>query len=249
MKRFLYLTCLIFLFASFENRNITTNKKTILLIFPHPDDEVAIGNVLAKYAQTNKIQIIFTVNPANDTIIPIRQKEGICSCEKLGIEKPIFLPYDRLDGRDGPREYFKRINALRKDLKERIEQINPDMIITHGPDGESGHFEHRITGSIVTQIILREGWYEKYPIYYLAEPTSSDETENKGTSEVDMKYLNVSIKFSDEDEKKSIQAYECHQSQFNQIKHNIEEKLKDTTNIRYFRKLYLGSDHKTDFFK
>lgn len=240
---------MIFLFPSSENKNVTTDNKTILVIFPHPDDETAIGDVLAKYASTSKIQIIYTANSLKDTTRITRQNEALCSCNALGIEKPIFLTHDRLDGRDGPREYFIRINALRQDLKNRIEQINPDLIITHGPDGESGHFEHRITGSLVTQIILREGWYEKYPVYYLAEPTNADETQNKGTSEVDAKYLNVSIKFSDEDEKKCIKAYECHQSQSNLIKHNIEEKLADTTNITYFRKLYLGFDHRIDFFE
>ncbi len=247
MKLFLFLTTVIFLFASFDN---TANKKTILIIFPHPDDETAIGDVLARYASTHTIQIIFAVNPPKDTIVPIRQKEAICSCEQLGIEKPIFLPYDRLDARDGPREYFNRINALNLDLKKRIEQINPDIIITHGPDGESGHFEHRIIGSLVSQIILREGWYEKYPIYYLAEPTfKTDEEQKGGTSEVDMKYINVSIKYTDEDEKKCIKAYACHKSQYNQLEHHIAEKLADTTNTTYLRKLHVSFDHRTDLFK
>ena len=250
MKLSLCLISLIFLSGSFEKNNNTADKKNILVIFPHPDDETAIGDALAKYSATCKIQIIYAVNSPKDTNMLARQNEGICSCKELGIEKPIFLTYDRLDGRDGPREYFNRINALKLDLKKRIEQINPDIIITHGPDGESGHFEHRIVGSIVTQIILREGWFEKYPVYYLAEPTINTEEEQMGgTSEVDKKYINVSISYSDEDERKCIKAYECHISQLNQIKHNIAEKLADSSNTTYFRKLHVSFDHRNDFFK
>lgn len=248
MKLFLILAGVAFLFTTDPvKKKDVLNQKTILVIFPHSDDETAIGEILARYAPANKIQLIFIVNPPNDTIIPVRQKEGICSCEKLGIEKPIFLPYDRLDGRDGPREYFTRINALKKDLKKKIELINPDIIITHGPDGESGHFEHRITGAIVTEIILKEGWYAKYPVYYFAEPTIKN--DEHGTGEVDSKYLPIAIPFSDENEKKSIEAYKCHKSQFNQIKHHIDIKLADTTNIAYFRKLHLDLTPRKDFFE
>jgi len=249
MKFFLFIAILVCLLAASSAKKESASKNTILVIFPHSDDETAIAAILAKYAPTTKIQIIFTVNPPNDTIIPIRQQEGICSCEKLGIEKPIFLPYDRLDGRDGPREYFKRINALKSDLKKRIEDINPDIIITHGPEGESGHFEHRITGSIVTEVVLREGWYEKYPVYYFAEPTIKTDEEQLGSSgEVDIKYLNVAIKYSLGDEKKSIESYKCHQSQFNQIKHHIDVKLADTANITFFRKLHIDFQKRKNFF-
>jgi LmbE family N-acetylglucosaminyl deacetylase len=250
MKFLLAIPILVFLLTALPGKKVSVNRHTILVIFPHSDDETAIADVLAKYAPGNKIQIIYTVNPPNDSIIPIRQKEGICSCEKIGLEKPIFLPYDRLDGRDGPREYFKRIRGLKNDLKKLIEQIDPDIIITHGPEGESGHYEHRITGSIVTELILREGWYEKYPVYYFAEPTIKTDTEQPGgTGEVAGEYLNVAIKFSPEDEKKSIESYKCHQSQFEQIKHHIEVKLADTANIAYFRKLHIDFHKRDDFFK
>ncbi|MEJ8843456.1 PIG-L family deacetylase [Lacibacter sp. H375] len=250
MKFLLALPILLCLIATIPGKKKSTNKNTILVIFPHSDDETAIAHVLARYAPGNKIQIIYTVNPPNDSIIPIRQKEGICSCEKIGIEKPIFLPNDRLDGRDGPREYFKRINALKTDLKKLIEQINPNIIITHGPEGESGHYEHRITGSIVTELILREGWYDKYPIYYFAEPTIKTNVEQlSGTGEVDGKYLNVAIKYSLEDENKSIESYKCHQSQLELIKDHIHIKLADTVNIAYFRKLHIDLQKRNDFFK
>lgn len=246
MKLLLYLLCLMSWLGASPHQKERTTKHTILLIFPHSDDETAIGDVLAKYARTSKIQIIYTVNPPNDTIIPVRQKEGICACQTLGIEKPIFLPYDRLDGRDGPREYFKRTNALKKELKKQIEQINPDIIITHGPDGESGHFEHRITGAIVTEIVLQEGWYEKYPIYYFAEPTIK--TVPPGNGEVEITYMNVAIKFSLEDEKRSIESYKCHQSQFDLLQEHIDAKLADTANIAYFRKLHIDFKKRSDFF-
>jgi len=98
-------------------------------------------------------------------------------------------------------------------------------------------------------VVLREGWYEKYPVYYFAEPTIKTDEEQLGSSgEVDIKYLNVAIKYSLGDEKKSIESYKCHQSQFNQIKHHIDVKLADTANITFFRKLHIDFQKRKNFF-
>ncbi len=75
---------------------------------------------------------------------------------------------ERLDTKIGVRNYFNAHKQFRTDLIEKIAAINPDFIITFGPDGDSHHSEHIVTGSAVTEILLQQGWVAKYPLYYVA---------------------------------------------------------------------------------
>lgn len=85
------------------------------------------------------------------TIIRIREAECKCSCAKLGIGAPILLRFhDGMGVKTGVGEYFKQTKALKDSLKTRINAIKPDLIITFGPDGDTGHPDHRIIGDIVT---------------------------------------------------------------------------------------------------
>lgn len=49
-------------------------------------------------------------------------------------------------------------------LKEKIASINPDFILTFGPDGDTNHAEHIVTGAADTELLLRESWVDKYPL-------------------------------------------------------------------------------------
>ena len=153
------------------------NKKTILGIFSHPDDENMIGHVLAKYSRLgHKVFIIIatdgkngtrvTTIPAGDSLGILRQQESMCACEKLKINPPIFLHIERLDAKVGLRSYLDGRKKLMKELKMYIQQLQPDVLLTFGPDGEYGHSEHIVTGAVVTELLLREGWVDKYPLYF-----------------------------------------------------------------------------------
>lgn len=87
-------------------------QKIILAIFPHPDDETAIAEVLVKYAALGyTVQLIIATNgkdgtrvtkiPAGDSLGSLRKKETRCSCKIMGIAEPIFLGIDRLDTKIG----------------------------------------------------------------------------------------------------------------------------------------------------
>ena len=241
---------------SCSNNNMN---RTILTIVAHPDDETAVGAALAKYASTNKIYLLIATDgrygvtehaniPAGDSLVGIREQETKCSCNKLGIEPPIFLRFhDGLGSVDGLDEYFKQTSELKKALKNKIEEINPDLIITFGPDGDTGHPDHRIIGDLVTEIILKEGWLEKCPIYYMG--WSKDEIGDPNLNYVDPKYLNVKIPYSDKEEVKSFESIRCHKSQFSETFADewIEAEKNKKSNISYFRQLYVRTKQRTDF--
>ncbi len=104
---------------------------------------------------------------------------------------------------------------------------------------------------MTTEIILKEGWVEKFPLYYIGWLKKDDEKfkEIIRINTIDPKYLNVSIKFTEDDEDKAMEAFECHKSQLSpkEIEEWIEVEKKDTSNTLYFRQLIVSAKQKTDF--
>lgn len=236
-------------------------EKTILIIVAHPDDETIVGEVMLKYKTAGyKIKLIITTDgkdgtrvtkiPAGDSLGNLRKQESICACAKIGIEPPIFLGIDRLDTKHGVRHYFNSHDSLMKLLKEKIPAINPSFIITFGPDGDTHHAEHIVTGASVTELLLAEGWVDKYPLYYLAwskQQNKIDEVDELGV--VDEQYLNVKISYTQEEENKALEMMPCYITQFTaeEIKVDKEKKLAYKNNAMYFRKFVVKKGLKKDF--
>jgi LmbE family N-acetylglucosaminyl deacetylase len=238
-----------------------TKKKVILVIFAHPDDEDAIGPLLVNYSRTNKVHLIIATDgrlgirpgyPTGDSLVLLRQTESQCACKTMGIEPPIFLGFPNgFDTRIGVSNYLKQSIKLKEKLTNKIKELKPDFIITFGPDGDTGHSDHRMISDMTTEIILREGWVEKIPVYYLGWTQKDDEKFKMigGLNVVDKKYLNVAIKYSQDDEDKAMEALWCDKSQLSEKEmqewNDVEKK--DSSNTLYFRQLVISTKRKTDF--
>ncbi len=72
------ISCITFISLSFKEPP-PTKQKIILAIFAHPDDEGAIGTVLAKYAKSHKVYIVI----ATDGRYGIRDHAGIPEGDSL----------------------------------------------------------------------------------------------------------------------------------------------------------------------
>ncbi len=246
------------IFGSFA---IEQKQKVMLAIFAHPDDEVAIAQLLTKYSKSHKVYIMIATDgrygikpgfPTGDTLVKIREAESTCACQRMGIEPPIFLGYtDGFDTRIGVGNYFGQSKELKTKLTEKIKQLNPDIIITFGPDGDTGHSDHRMISNMTTEIILKEKWVERYPTYYISWTKREDEKFKMigGLNTVDSSYINVTIKYSDEEEQKALQAIWCYNSQLSQeeMKEWVETEKRDATNVLHFRKLTVAKTRRADF--
>ena len=236
-----------------------TSKKTILAIFPHPDDENMIGHVLAKYSRLgHNVYIIIatdgqngtrvTTIPAGDSLGLLRQQETKCACEKLKINPPIYLHIERLDTKFGVRPYLDGRKKGMEEIKNQIKRLKPDLLLTFGPDGEYGHSEHIVTGAMVTELLLKEGWVDKYPLYYPVD-VKEDVTDDDDLSYIDKKYINLKVVYSDEDEEKMIEAAKCYVTQVtpDEIKELTDMVTKDKANTKYFRKFIVSQKTRTEF--
>lgn len=254
-----FLTCIIICLTLGSIASGQTSKKTILGIFPHPDDENMIGSVLAKYSRLgHNVYIIIATDgkdgtrvtniPAGDSLGLIRQQESICACEKLKINPPLYLHIDRLDTKFGVRPYLNGRKKAMVELKKHIDKINPDVLLTFGPDGEYGHSEHIVTGAMVTEILLKEGWVDKYPLYFPVD-IKEDVIDDDELSYVDKKYINLKVIYSDEDEQKMNEAVKCYVSQFTpeEMREMIDLVTKDKANTKYFRRFIVNQKNRTEF--
>ena len=255
-KLLILATSYFFLGASSVTNRVA--QKTILTVVAHPDDEMAMADVLVKYRRLGyKVYVIIATDgkdgvritsiPAGDSLGSIRKKESTCGCKTMGIEPPVFLSIDRLDTKIGVRNYFNAHKQLLDSLIQRIPAIDPDIIITFGPDGDSHHAEHIVVGSAVTEVLLQKGWVEKYPLYYIAYNKYYGEMGDLGY--MDEKYINVEVSYSQEDELIGLAANKCFVSQITaaEMKEDYESKLKDTANKSFFRRFSIKQGKQKGF--
>ncbi len=243
-----------------SNHNSEENKKTLLAVFPHPDDESALAEVLIKYVELGyNVQLIIATDgkdgtrvtkiPSGDSLGTIRKEETRCACKTMGIAEPIFLGIDRLDTKIGVGKYFAQHKKFLELLKEKIAIINPDFILTFGPDGDSHHAEHIVTGAAVTELLLREGWVEKYPLYYLAwsKDQASGFIEELGY--VNEQYFNVRIEYTQEQETKALAIMPCYATQYTpeELQEDRENKLKDKNHVLHFRRFVTSRGIQNEF--
>lgn len=139
----------------------------MLVILAHPDDEsFAIGGTLAKYADQD-VQVVLLCATRGEAGIPgkkpeeagdIRERELRKAAEHLGIEV-YFLGYQ-----DGELSQTKP-ETLFETFACWIDLVQPQVILTFGPDGVSGHPDHVTISHIVTKVY--DQFYNKGMLLYI----------------------------------------------------------------------------------
>lgn len=125
------------------------HKRTLMAVFAHPDDEAfGMGGTLAKYAAEGCDVYLVTATRgeageiaspdlANAANLPeVRERELRCACQAYGIHPPRFLGY-----LDGQLATVHQGQAVAKVVR-LIRELRPQVLITFGPDGIYGHYDH-----------------------------------------------------------------------------------------------------------
>ena len=143
--------------------------KTLAVAVAHADDEGPVAPILARYAREGvQVYLIIASDgaagagqqghiPRPDATVPgeelVRQRaeEARCATQALGIQPPILLgfPDGKLGDYAGDRALIYRVTQR---IAEELGRLRPDAVIAWGPDGGTGHPDHRIVGNIVTQL-------------------------------------------------------------------------------------------------
>ena len=133
---------------------------TVLVISAHPDDEtMAAGGTIAMHAERGDRVVLLEATrgeggEAGDP--PLADRAGLGAYREgelreaaaaLGVREVIFLPFV-----DPPMEIggaAGRIDATLEEfvaaIAEQVRAVGPDLVITHGVNGEYGHPQHTFT--------------------------------------------------------------------------------------------------------
>lgn len=148
-------------------------EKTLAAVLAHPDDEsFAIGGTLARYAHqgVDVHLIVATLGEAGISgksapeAAAIRRTELQRACNALGVKQIHYLEFQ--DGRLAQIHDTKGHARLEATLRH----LTPDVVITFGPDGISGHPDHVTVSRWTTAVFDKLSKEADGPgrLYYIA---------------------------------------------------------------------------------
>jgi LmbE family N-acetylglucosaminyl deacetylase len=242
---------------SFVPPSLPKDKKIIMAVFAHPDDEIDVMPLLSLYARKgNDVYLVIATNgekgvaehamiPAGDTLARVRKGEAYCACQTMDIHDPILLGMN-----DGSLDEDFTGQPLHQKLDSIFRLYQPDVVITWGPEGGYGHMDHRLVHDVVTEIFQSGQLVKPKALYYSGIPMENfkelPDFQGKMTKllkiiwkPVKKEYLTTRIKFDKVDIDRSIRAMYCHKSQFSplemiDIKYWMEKMNRDTVYLRPF---------------
>jgi LmbE family N-acetylglucosaminyl deacetylase len=144
-------------------------KKTLLVVLAHPDDEsFPMGGTLAKYAaDTTQVTLVCATRGeagilglTPEETAQIRTEELQAAVAALGLAGVRFLGYR--DGQLADADPDKIVGQL----ADIMAAMQPQAVITFGPDGISGHSDHQAIHRFTTAAFDRAGLPAR--LYYLA---------------------------------------------------------------------------------
>lgn len=143
--------------------------RSLLVILAHPDDEsFPMGGTLAKYAAEG-VRVSLICATRGEAGIPglapeatgqLRERELRAAAAVLGLAEVRFLDYHdgRLDQADPEQAIGQLVQAMR--------EIQPQAVITFGPDGITAHPDHLAIHRFTTEAFDRAGLQGR--LFYLA---------------------------------------------------------------------------------
>jgi LmbE family N-acetylglucosaminyl deacetylase len=185
-------------FKESEQVQKTMQTPRLMAVLAHPDDEsLGVGGTLAKYASEGVDVFLLTAtrgdsgryrghpigdprHPGSSSLGTIREAELRAAASVLGIREVSLLDYQ--DGNLDRANAREVIAAIVKHLR----RIQPDVVITFGPDGAYGHPDH-IAISQFTAAAITAAAFPAFPdaenadasphavskFYYIAWPNST----------------------------------------------------------------------------
>lgn len=197
---------------------------TILAVFAHPDDERIVGPLLAGYARSGA-HIVWVVAtdgrkgvtpfahiPAGDSLARVRAGEARCAARALGVGGPRLLGLE-----DAGLASFEALGTLRDSVAAILKELRPDVVLTFGPEGGTGHPDHRLVGDVTSELVQRGADGAPRALFYASLPAERMRTAPRANPTVTAmaeRYLTVRVPFTPADLEATRREFACHASQY-----------------------------------
>jgi LmbE family N-acetylglucosaminyl deacetylase len=153
-----------------SRRHCPPDPGDLLGVWAHPDDDAFLSAALmARARQAGRRVVVATATrgeagalvpggPSREEMATVREQEQAQSLATLGVHEHRWLGHV-----DGLLPEVRRDNAVDQ-VAELIHEVRPATVVTFGPDGMTGHDDHRTVSSWVTEAWHRAGrpcalWY------------------------------------------------------------------------------------------
>ena len=203
--------------------------RTLVAVFAHADDEGAAAPILARYARDGaQVYLIIATDgaqggahtsiPRGEALARVRSDEARCATDALGIHPPILLGFpDAQLGNyaEDPAWLFR----LTERLHQELQRLRPDALITWGPDGASGHPDHRLVSSVVTQLVRAGAPGLPERLFYVSLPAEAMRVMNPSRGAPPFliplaKYFSVRVGYTTADVESAVRSMTCHRTQY-----------------------------------
>jgi LmbE family N-acetylglucosaminyl deacetylase len=239
--------------------------RTLVAVFAHGDDEGAAAPILARYAREGvQVYLVIATDgaqggahtslPRGPELARVRSEEARCATDALGIQPPILLGFP--DAQLGSYlEEGARLPRLTLRILEELQRLRPDAVITWGPDGATGHPDHRIVSSVVTQLVRAAAPGVPERLFYVSLPAEGFRSINPERGELPYsrpspKYFTARISFSDSDFEAARRSMACHKTQYSDdMVQRVSAATRDTLKGQLPLSPWLPNAATTDLFR
>jgi LmbE family N-acetylglucosaminyl deacetylase len=217
---------------------------SILLVFAHPDDESSgISGTIKKYTQLGVPVDLVTATrgekgsrldvPDNLATGTAREAELRAAAAIMGIRNIYLLGY--IDG-----ELYKAdMNEVVNKIADIMRRVEPEIVITFGPDGISGHMDHITVGKAATKAfekLIAEGTAPRKLYYVTIAASALPDADEYGVATRPDDEVNITTDISRYFDSK-IKALSAHRSQ--QDAHDLIEMFQERKESGVALKEYL----------
>lgn len=241
-------------------------ERSLLAVYAHPDDESFVpGGTIARYAfEGIKVTLVCATRgeegmlgepPLADraSIGKCREKELLGSCRVLGVNRTCFL--DFIDSKLGTYPH----PDVEGRIVEIIRTVKPQVVITFGPEGITGHPDHAAISHFTTDAFFDAGRADKYPelkelgldvyqpakLYYSVLPKSVAESLSVKLKGVEDDQVSATIDVSRYAHIKK-EALFCHRTQLPDFRKFNEEDFSKILSKEYFSLIYSNLPHQEE---
>jgi LmbE family N-acetylglucosaminyl deacetylase len=201
------------------------DRRPVLAVFAHPDDERVVGPLLSRLAREGRhVHLAIATDgskgirdfagiPAGPRLAAVRAREADCAARRLGVAQLHLLGAE--DGSLGTSMTI--LAEVRTRLSAVIAQVQPGVIITFGPEGGTGHPDHRLVGNLTTEIVQAGTLHRAADLYYASLPAerlgSAPQSTPQVTGVAD-ELLTVRVPVEPRDIAAGRESFACHATQY-----------------------------------
>lgn len=199
----------------------------VMVVVAHPDDELTMAPAIASLArQGRKVTILFatkgdqgpgvTTRERGPELGEVRRAEAECSARALGAEARFVDGVGDGTLAQSPQSPDAPAQAFLAQFAKHYVDIDPELVLTWGPDGGYGHADHRMVSALVSEAMQSLEAAYRPRLLYVGIPAGRlpPVPEMARWAETDAALLTEAVRYTPADLDAAKAAVQCHVTQF-----------------------------------